>query len=202
MTDAELVLRARGGDQIAAQRLVRRHRGLAKIHALDYFAPGLERDDLIAEGLLGLAKAIRDYRPDRDSGFRNFADICVKRQVITAIKTANRTKHKPLNHFASFSQPLSSDSDTTLEEILAGPLNRDPAAMLENAQESAGAASGLAVGLSRCTLVERESIKAVYERGESYDEVGARFGVSPKTIDNAIVRGKRKLAESLQVAAA
>jgi RNA polymerase sporulation-specific sigma factor len=201
-SDAALVLRARGGDELAFRRLERRYQSLIRFKAKDYFLQGGESDDLIQEGLLGLYKAIRDYRTDRESSFRNFAELCITRQIITAVKTATRNKHTPLNQYVSFSRPAGPDSETELEEILPDPVDRDPAAVIAHADDSAREATALEAALSRCTLLEKEALRTVYEQGLSFEEAGAKFGVSRKTIDNAITRAKRKLADSLEFAAA
>src|ERR1700761_5734857 len=187
MTDAELVLRARGGDQIAAQQLVRRHRGLAKIPALDYFAPGLERDDLIAEGLVGLAKAIRDYRSDRDSGFRNFAGICIKRQIITAVKTATRNKHTPLNFAASLEAPIKSgEEDGSLGDLLPSTA-RGPLEWLHAEEERAK----LSAGFATLSPLEDRAIQGIAD-GTPYEDIAERLGIDRKVVDNAAQRARRK----------
>ena len=116
------------GSADAYDRIVRRYRGFVRLKASSYFLLGGDSDDLIQEGLVGLYKAIRDYRTDRESSFRNFAELCITRQIITAVKTASRNKHAPLNQYVSFAQTpaAAGDSETTLEEILPGPISDDP----------------------------------------------------------------------------
>ena len=123
LDDHYLVALAKDGRTDAYDAIVRRYRGFVRLKASSYFLLGGEADDLIQEGLLGLYKAIRDYRTDRESSFRNFAELCITRQIITAVKTATRNKHTPLNQYVSFSQTpaAAGDSDTTLDEILPGP---------------------------------------------------------------------------------
>src|SRR5487761_493750 len=120
LEDLQIVLRARNGDSVAMAALIRRYTGFVRLKASSYFLAGGDSDDLIQEGLIGLYKAIRDYRTDRESSFRNFAELCITRQIITAVKTATRNKHTPLNHYVSFSSsPGSSfgDGEPTLDEV-------------------------------------------------------------------------------------
>src|SRR5512147_2760611 len=123
LDDHYLVALAKEGRSDAYDSIVRRYRGFVRLKASSYFLLGGESDDLIQEGLLGLYKAVRDYRTDRESSFRNFAELCITRQIITAVKTATRNKHTPLNQYVSFSQTpaAAGDSETTLDEILPGP---------------------------------------------------------------------------------
>src|SRR5918992_6204671 len=128
--DGYLIALAKQGDPTAYDRIVRRYYGFVRLKASSYFLAGGDSDDLIQEGLVGLYKAVRDYRWDRESSFRNFAELCITRQIITAVKTATRNKHTPLNQYVSFSQtPAASgvDGDPTLDEMLPGPSVQDPA---------------------------------------------------------------------------
>jgi RNA polymerase sporulation-specific sigma factor len=128
LDDHYLVALAKDGRPDAYDAIVRRYRGFVRLKASSYFLLGGESDDLIQEGLLGLYKAVRDYRTDRESSFRNFAELCITRQIITAVKTATRNKHTPLNQYVSFSQTpaAAGDSETTLDEVLPGPEVFDP----------------------------------------------------------------------------
>ena len=137
LDDHYLVALAKDGRADAYDTIVRRYRGFVRLKASSYFLLGGESDDLIQEGLLGLYKAIRDYRTDRESSFRNFAELCITRQIITAVKTATRNKHTPLNQYVSFSQTpaAAGDSDTTLDEILPGPTVHDPVNQVIAAEE-------------------------------------------------------------------
>jgi RNA polymerase sigma-H factor len=193
MTDAALVLQARGGDHLAGQMLVRRHGDLAGFHASNYFAPGLEKDDLKQEGLLGLAKAIRDYRSDRQSSFRNFASTCVERQVITAVKAATRKKHKALNTATSLDAPLGEDG-STLSELLSDDYLPSVAASVQSNED--GRKLGRALML--LTPLERHSIIGV-ANGWPYEEIARNLHTSAKAVDNAVQRARRKLASALDV---
>src|SRR5881296_236537 len=129
LEDLQLVMRARNGDGGALDVLIRRYNGFVRLKASSYFLAGGESEDLVQEGLIGLYKAVRDFRPDKETSFRSFAELCVTRQIITAIKTATRYKLGPLNAYVSFSQtPAGQDaeSDCTLGEALPGPLVNDP----------------------------------------------------------------------------
>ncbi|MDX6267296.1 MAG: polymerase sporulation-specific sigma factor, partial [Frankiales bacterium] len=118
LTDDELVLAARCGDDGALAELLTKYRAFARVKARSYFLVGADREDIVQEGMIGLYKAIRDFNPDMQSSFRAFAELCVTRQIITAIKTATRQKHGPLNNYVSFSRPVGSDSDGDGERVL------------------------------------------------------------------------------------
>src|SRR5215217_812711 len=111
LQDLQLVLKARNGDDAALDTLVRRYTGFVRLKASSYFLAGGESDDLIQEGLIGLYKAVRDFRSDKDTSFRSFAELCITRQIITAIKTATRFKHAPLNTYVSFSHTPAGQED-------------------------------------------------------------------------------------------
>ncbi len=145
LDDHYLVALAKEGRTDAYDQMVRRYRGFVRLKASSYFLLGGESDDLIQEGLLGLYKAIRDYRTDRESSFRSFAELCITRQIITAVKTATRNKHTPLNQYVSFSQTpaAAGDSDTTLDEILPGPSVADPVNQVIATEELASLVSCL-----------------------------------------------------------
>src|ERR1700684_3316785 len=126
--DGFLIALAKRGDRNAYERLVRRYHGFVRLKASSYFLAGGDSEDLIQEGLVGLYKAIRDFRTDRESSFRNFAELCITRQIITAVKTATRNKHTPLNQYVSFSStPAGAGDDVpTLAQTIAGPSVHDP----------------------------------------------------------------------------
>ena len=157
LDDHYLVALAKEGKADAYDAIVRRYRGFVRLKASSYFLLGGDADDLIQEGLLGLYKAIRDYRTDRESSFRNFAELCITRQIITAVKTATRNKHTPLNQYVSFSQTpaAAGDSETTLDEILPGPTVFDPVNQVIAAEELESLVSCLS-GRLRCPLRPRE----------------------------------------------
>src|SRR6202166_3184736 len=132
LEDLQIVLRARNGDSVAMDALIRRYTDCVRLKASSYFLAGADSDDLIQEGLIGLYKAVRDFRTDKETSFRSFAELCVTRQIITAIKTTTRFKHAPLNTYVSFSHtPAGQDgeSDVTLGDALPGPGVREPSVM-------------------------------------------------------------------------
>src|SRR5688500_6925570 len=137
LADAYLVALAKRGQADAYERIVRRYRGYVRLKASAYFMLGGESDDLIQEGLLGLFKAVSDFRTDRESSFRNFAELCITRQIITAVKTASRNKHAPLNQSISFatSPTAPGEGESTLEEILPGSPVEDPASKVISTEE-------------------------------------------------------------------
>jgi len=139
----------RGSDE-ATDRLIRRYHGFVRLKASSYFLVGGDSDDLIQEGLLGLYKAIRDFRTDRESSFRNFAELCITRQIITAVKAATRNKHSPLNQYVSFGQSpaANGESETTMEEILPGPSAFDPVNQAISAEELSSLVTHLRGALS------------------------------------------------------
>src|ERR687887_487418 len=136
LDDQYLVAVAKQGSPDAMDRIVRRYYGFVRLKASSYFLAGGDADDLVQEGLVGLYKAVRDFRSDRESSFRNFAELCITRQIITAVKTATRNKHTPLNQYVSFSAaPAGGDSEPTLDEVLPGPGTNDPATQVISSEE-------------------------------------------------------------------
>src|SRR3954454_1509291 len=194
LEDLQLVLRARNGDQLALDGLIRRYTGFVRLKASSYFLAGGESDDLVQEGLIGLYKAVRDFRPDKETSFRSFAELCVTRQIITAIKTATRFKHQPLNAYVSFSHtPAGQDSDSecTLGDALPGPGVDEPSVCVISTEELQSLVFTLGSGLSQ---LERDALRLSLE-GCSYEEMAERLGCDTKTIDNALQRVKRKILQ-------
>ncbi len=181
---------------MAYDRLVRRYHGFVRLKASSYFLAGGDSEDLIQEGLVGLYKAIRDYRTDRESSFRNFAELCITRQIITAVKTATRNKHTPLNQYVSFSStPAAGGEDVpTLDQTIAGPSVNDPVNRVISSEELRSLVGCLSTALS-----ELESrVLSLYLDGCSYEQVGERLGCDTKTVDNALQRVKRKVGAHLR----
>jgi RNA polymerase sporulation-specific sigma factor len=192
LDDAYLVALAKRGGADAYDRIIRRYRGFVRLKASSYFLLGGDSEDLIQEGLVGLYKAIRDFRSDRESSFRNFAELCITRQIITAVKTASRNKHAPLNQYVSFAQSpaAAGESDATLEDVLAGPGSEDPSERVIASEELRALVSCLSSVLS-----ELESrVLSLYLDGYSYETIGERLECDTKTVDNALQRVKRKVA--------
>ncbi len=193
--DQTLVAQSKLGRTDATDKLIRRYHGFVRLKASSYFLVGGDSDDLIQEGLVGLYKAIRDYRTDRESSFRNFAELCITRQIITAVKTATRNKHVPLNQYVSFGQSpaANSESETTMEEILPGPTAFDPVNQAISSEEL-----GSLVSCLRASLSEMESsVLGYYLEDRSYEETALLLGCDTKTVDNALQRVKRKVAKHL-----
>ncbi len=192
--DVRLVIRARNGDGAALDALIRRYTGFVRLKASSYFLAGGESDDLIQEGLIGLYKAVRDFRSDKETSFRSFAELCVTRQIITAIKTATRYKHAPLNTYVSFSQTPAgqeADSECTLGDALPGPGVDDPSVCVISTEELQSLVFCLGTGLSR---LEADALR-LYLEGSSYEQMAAELGCDTKTIDNALQRVKRKIQQ-------
>ena len=191
LEDLQLVLRARNGDSGALDALMRRYTGFVRLKASSYFLAGGDSEDLIQEGLIGLYKAVRDFSPQLSS-FRSFAELCVTRQIITAIKTATRFKHAPLNTYVSFSHTPAgqeSEADCTLGDALPGPSVDDPSVCVISTEELQSLVFTLGSGLSK---LEADALK-LYLEGESYETMAERLGCDTKTIDNALQRVKRKV---------
>jgi RNA polymerase sporulation-specific sigma factor len=194
LEDLQLVVRARNGDEGARDALIRRYNSFVRMKASSYFLAGGDAEDLVQEGLIGLCKAVRDFRADKETSFRSFAELCVTRQIITAIKTATRYKHQALNNYVSFSQtPAGQDpeSDVTLGDALPGPSVDDPSTCVISTQELQSLVFCLGTGLSK---LEADALK-LYLEGSSYEEMAVELDCDTKTIDNALQRVKRKVLQ-------
>ncbi|MEI6446999.1 MAG: RNA polymerase sporulation sigma factor SigH [Actinomycetes bacterium] len=195
--DQFLIALAKQGDADALDRLVRRYHGFVRLKASSYFLAGGDSEDLIQEGLVGLYKAIRDYRTDRESSFRNFAELCITRQIITAVKTATRNKHTPLNQYVSFSSSPAGqqgEGEPTLDEFLPGPSVDDPVSRVISSEELRALVDCLSAELSE---LESE-VLSLYLDGRPYEEIAERTGRDTKTVDNALQRVKRKVGAHLE----
>jgi RNA polymerase sporulation-specific sigma factor len=194
LEDLQLVVRARNGHQPALDALIRRYTGFVRLKASSYFLAGGDSEDLVQEGLIGLYKAVRDFRADKETSFRSFAELCVTRQIITAIKTATRYKHTPLNTYVSFSHTPAgqeSDGDCTLGDALPGPSVDDPSVCVISTEELQSLVFTLGTGLSH---LEAEALR-LYLDGLSYEAMAVELGCDTKTIDNALQRVKRKIIQ-------
>jgi RNA polymerase sporulation-specific sigma factor len=194
--DLRLVLRARNGDGAAMEALLRRYSGFVRLKASSYFLAGGDSDDVIQEGMIGLYKAVRDFRPDKETSFRSFAELCITRQIITAIKAATRFKHSALNSYVSFSQSPAGqdDSECTVGDALAGPGVHDPAVCVVSTEELQSLVFCLGTGLSR---LESEALR-LYLEGLTYEDMAEQLACDTKTIDNALQRVKRKVLQHQQ----
>ena len=194
LEDLQLVLKARNGSQAALDQLMRRYHGFVRLKASSYFLAGGDADDLIQEGMIGLYKAVRDFRHDKETSFRSFAELCVTRQIITAIKTATRFKHAPLNNYVSFSQTPAGqepDSDCTLGDALPGSHTHDPAVVVISTDELKSLVFCLGSGLSP---LEADALR-MYLEGSSYEQMAEDLACDTKAIDNALQRVKRKIVQ-------
>ena len=192
LEDLQLVLKARNGSSVALDQLIRRYTSFVRLKASSYFLAGGDSEDLIQEGLVGLYKAVRDFRPDKETSFRSFAELCVTRQIITAIKTATRFKHAPLNTYVSFSHTPAgqdSDGDVTLGDALPGPNVNDPSVCVISTEELQSLVGCLSTTLSP---LEADALR-LYLEGSSYEQMAEDLGCDTKTIDNALQRVKRKI---------
>ncbi|GIO22923.1 RNA polymerase sporulation sigma factor SigH [Oceanobacillus sp. J11TS1] len=195
LEDINLLELIRQGDSYALDLLIQRYINFVRSKARTYFLVGADREDIIQEGMIGLYKAVRDFNMEQPSSFKSFAELCVTRQIITAIKTATRQKHVPLNSYVSLDKPIyEEESDRTLLDIISSSENSDPEEMLIN-QEAYGAMefklSELLSGLERQVL-------QLYLDGCTYQEIAVQLNRHVKSIDNALVRVKRKLESLLE----
>jgi RNA polymerase sporulation-specific sigma factor len=195
-SDDELVLASRSGDDEALAVLLTKYRSFARVKARSYFLVGADREDIVQEGMIGLYKAIRDFNPDMQSSFRAFAELCVTRQIITAIKTATRHKHGPLNNYVSFSRPVGSDEDgeRVLGDVIPTVAISDPADLVISAERIRALQAHFDAVLSD---LETEVLR-LYVEGKSYQEIAERLQRHVKSIDNALQRIKRKLEGHLK----
>ncbi len=189
MADEELVELSGAGDKDATECLLVRYKNLVLAKARMYFLAGADEKDIIQEGMIGLFKAIRDFDRDKLSSFKGFAELCIKRQIITAVKTATRQKHMPLNTYVSLSNPMyDGDAEGLLEEIL--PSSSDDPERLFISKENAEFLTGK---MKEVLSTLEKQVLALYLEGKSYQEIGAILSRSPKSIDNALQRVKRKM---------
>jgi RNA polymerase sporulation-specific sigma factor len=199
MQEEEVVDLAKNGHMGATEFLISRFRPLVENKAKAYFVIGADREDVIQEGMIGLCKAIRDFRSDRLNRFRPFAELCVTRQIITAVKTATRQKHVPLNEYISLNRPYQTEAaDSTLLDVLPTAGGGNPEDELLGGRLSGELGDAVTNALSE---LERQVLQC-YLEGLSYREMSARLTCHPKSIDNALQRVKRKIGSLLQVTAA
>ena len=196
LADDELVARFRDGDTAALETLLERYRRFARAKARGYFLVGADSDDIEQEGMIGLYKAVRDFRDDRQASFRAFAELCITRQIITAIKTATRQKHQPLNQYVSISGVRGGDDpgERTVEDLLDDHNIADPADQVVSNERMDDMRRSMAEMLSGLEV----DVLRLYVEGKSYQEIGEQLGRHVKSIDNALQRIKRKLDTHLQ----
>jgi RNA polymerase sporulation-specific sigma factor len=195
LADEEVVEFAREGDETALEYLINKYRNFVRAKARSYFLIGADREDIIQEGMIGLYKAIRDFRTDKLSSFRAFAELCITRQIITAIKTATRQKHIPLNSYVSLNKPIyDEDSDRTLLDVLSGSRITDPEELIISREEFDDIEEKMGEILSSLEW----KVLMSYLEGKSYQEIAEELERHVKSIDNALQRVKRKLERYLE----
>jgi RNA polymerase sporulation-specific sigma factor len=195
VADEELVEVARSGDDRAIDVLLVRYRHYARAKARSYFLAGADKEDIVQEGMIGLYKAIRDFQSSKNTAFRAFAELCITRQIISAIKGATRQKHLPLNSYVSLNRRPAEgeEEERPLEQALTGPSAADPADLVISAEEVDNLRSSMVEVLSE---LETDVLR-LYMDGKSYQEIANVLGRHVKSIDNALQRIKRKLEEHL-----
>ncbi len=192
MADEQVVELSAEGDKNAEEYIMAKYKNLVRARAKAYYIAGADKEDLVQEGMIGLFKAIRDFDGTKQATFRGFAEMCIKRQIITAVKTANRLKHQPLNSYVSLSQPVYEDEDErTLVDVIAERESVDPEEIFLRQEMVETFESKIEQKLSS---FER-SVLQLYSSGMNYQEIAVELAKSPKSIDNALQRIKRKLAE-------
>jgi RNA polymerase sporulation-specific sigma factor len=195
LPDEEVVTLAQEADGTALEYLLNKYKNFVRSKARSYFLIGADHEDIVQEGMIGLYKAIRDFKPDKLSSFRAFAELCVTRQIITAIKTATRQKHIPLNSYVSLNKPLyDEESDRTLLDVIIEGRATNPEELLIGQEDLMNIRDKIDEVLSG---LEQE-VLAAYLDGESYQEIAENLGRHVKSIDNALQRVKRKLEKFLE----
>lgn len=194
-SDEELVEQVHLGNTNALDYLITKYRLFVKVKARSYFLIGADKEDIIQEGMIGLYKAIRDFKGEKLASFRAFAELCITRQIITAIKTATRQKHIPLNSYVSLDKPIyDEDSERTLMDVITSPLSDNPEHLMINREEY----SRLEGQMSEVLSELEQQVLVLYLEGRSYNEISSLLKRSTKSIDNALQRIKRKLERHLE----
>ena len=192
--DEEVVLEAKRGNKQAQEYLINKYENFVKAKAKSYFLIGADKEDIYQEGMIGLYKAIRDFKADKLASFKAFAELCVTRQIITAIKTATRQKHIPLNTYISLNKPVyDQESDRTLMDVISGAKITDPEELVVSKEELLDIEKEISQVLSD---LEMEVLMS-YIEGKSYQEIACDLDRHAKSIDNALQRVKRKLEKCL-----
>ncbi|SOC09192.1 RNA polymerase sigma-30 (SigH) subunit [Ureibacillus xyleni] len=194
--DEQLVEQVHQGNTEALDYLITKYRMFVKAKARSYFLIGADKEDIVQEGMIGLYKAVRDFKGDKLSSFRAFAELCITRQIITAIKTATRQKHIPLNSYVSLDKPIyDEESDRTLMDIITSSESEDPEHLMINREEY----SHLEMKIGEILSELEQQVLALYLDGQSYNEISEELNRHVKSIDNALQRVKRKLERHLEI---
>lgn len=193
MSDEDVVALVKRGNAEAQEYIFNKYKSLVRMKARSYFLMGADREDIIQEGMIGLYKATRDYKKDREASFRVFADICINRQIMTAIKAATRQKHIPLNSYISLNKSAfdenGGDSSQTYMDLIKGPAGFDPESMFIGREDR----SDIETGIIKALSTFEHKVLMLYLKGKSYSEISKITGKSEKSIDNALQRVKRKI---------
>ncbi|MFD2172362.1 RNA polymerase sporulation sigma factor SigH [Tumebacillus lipolyticus] len=196
MSDEDLVELVRQGDDEALEHLIHKYKNFVRAKARSYFLIGADREDIVQEGMIGLYKSIRDFRDDKLASFKAFAELCITRQIITAIKTATRQKHIPLNSYVSLDKPIyDEDSDRTLLDVICGSRVTDPEELIINQEEF----DDIEVRMGEILSDLERKVLMLYLDGRSYQEIAVDLKRHVKSIDNALQRVKRKLERYLEI---
>lgn len=196
LTDEELIEQVHLGNTDALDFLISKYRLFVKAKARSYFLIGADKEDIIQEGMIGLYKAIRDFKEDKLASFRAFAELCITRQIITAIKTATRQKHIPLNSYVSLDKPIyDEESERTLMDVITSPVSDDPEYLMINREDYNYLEQKMGEVLSEL----EQQVLVRYLEGQSYNEISEELDRHVKSIDNALQRVKRKLERHLEL---
>lgn len=196
LKESDVVIAAKHGNEAAQDYILDKYKIFVKVKARSYFLIGADKEDLIQEGMIGLYKAIRDYCDDRNTSFKAFAELCITRQMITAIKTATRQKHIPLNSYISFNRPAyyEDESERTLEDTIQGSEVSDPVELLINCEEL----NKMYASFKEVLSDYESKVVRLYIEGRPYQEIAEKLDRHVKSIDNALQRVKRKIEVSLK----
>ncbi len=196
LEDEEIIDLVHKGETEALDFLIHKYRNFVRAKARSYFLIGADREDIVQEGMIGLFKAIRDFKEDKLSSFKAFAELCITRQIITAIKTATRQKHIPLNSYVSLDKPIyDEESDRTLMDVISGAKVLDPEELIINQEEF----DHIEVKMAELLSDLERKVLALYLDGQSYQEISEELNRHVKSIDNALQRVKRKLERYLEI---
>ena len=196
ISDEEIVLKAKGGNKLAQEKIINKYEQFVRNKAKSYFLIGADKEDIYQEGMIGLYKAIRDFNPEKLTSFKGFAELCITRQIITAIKTATRQKHIPLNTYVSLNKPMyEEESDRTLLDVIEGLTVRDPEELIIGREEVNHIEKEISKVLSELEL----EVLMSYLDGKTYQEIACDLDRQAKSIDNALQRVKKKLEKCLNI---
>ena len=196
ISDEEIVLKAKGGNKLAQEKIINKYEQFVRNKAKSYFLIGADKEDIYQEGMIGLYKAIRDFNPEKLTSFKGFAELCITRQIITAIKTATRQKHIPLNTYVSLNKPMyEEESDRTLLDVMEGLTVSDPEELIIGREEVNHIEKEISKVLSELEL----EVLMSYLDGKTYQEIACDLDRQAKSIDNALQRVKKKLEKCLNI---